>query len=186
MKLNHCQNCDTENPIDNKYCSNCGYELPKVETEKLKEKELIQKDNSKEKKKKFVGIIVGIIVFGLAYFGTQQLFFKTPSFDNTLMNIASEINKTCPIMVDSETRLDNTVSLPDKILQYNYTIINVVKDSVNLSNVRSLLEPNIIKSVRNNPQMKTLKDYKTTFNYNYKDKNGQFLLLISITPDRYE
>jgi hypothetical protein len=186
MNENCCPNCDVKNSLSNKYCSNCGFELPKIISDNTIEKELIKNEKAKEKTKKTVGIIVGIIVFAITFIGTQQLFFKTPSFDKTLMNISSEINKTCPIMVDSQTRLDNTISLPEKVLQYNYTVINVVKDSVNIDNVKNQLKPNIINNVKNNPQMKTLKDYKTTFNYYYKDKNDQFLFIIAITPNEYE
>ena len=186
MKVNYCANFNSENSFDSKYCSTCGHELPKIEPENLKVNELIHKNNSSDKKKKLAEILVGIIAFVIAYFGTQQIFFKAPSFDKTLMNIASEMNKTCPIMVDSETRLDNTIALPDKVIQYNYTLINLVKDSVNIDNAKNVLKPNILNVVKNNPQMKTLRDYKTTFNYYYKDKNGLFLLLISVTPDEYE
>lgn len=183
---NKCAKCDSENKISSRFCSNCGYELPKTEPENTNINKSIKKGKTKDSKKKIAGIIFGIIAFGLAYFGTQQLFPNSDSLDKTLMNVASEINKTCPIIIDSETRLDNTISLPNKILQYNYTTINIVKDSVNIDNVKIQLESKLINNVKNNPQMKTLKDYKTTFNYYYKDKNGLFLFIISVTPDKYE
>ncbi|MDC9722946.1 MAG: zinc ribbon domain-containing protein [Urechidicola sp.] len=183
---NNCTKCDSENNISSKFCSKCGYELPKIEPQNTKIEKPIKKGGRRGSKKKIAGIIFGIIAFGLAYFGTQQLFPNSDSLDKTLMKVASEINKTCPIMIDSETRLDNTISLPDKILQYNYTAINIVKDSLNIDDAKNQLEPNIINIVKNNPQMKTLKDYKTTFNYYYKDKNGKFLFIISVTPDKYE
>lgn len=78
-------------------------------------------------------------------FGVQQLYFKTPSFDKEMMQAASEINKTCPVMIDEQTRLDNTVALPDNSFQYNYTLVNLTKAEINLDTVRKYLEPVIIK-----------------------------------------
>ena len=42
-----------------------------------------------------------------------------------MMAAASEINKTCPIMVDQYTQLDNALALPDNSFQYNYTLIDI-------------------------------------------------------------
>ncbi len=37
------------------------------------------------------------------------------------MEIASEINKSCPMMIDKETQFDNALAMPGKVFQYNYT-----------------------------------------------------------------
>ena len=60
----------------------------------------MEQTDDKGNRKKIIGIIAGIVAFGLAYFGAQQL-FKAPSFDKAMMEAASELNKTCPIMVDA-------------------------------------------------------------------------------------
>ena len=52
--------------------------------------------------------------------------------------------------------------------------------------MRNFLEPTIINSVKTTPQMEIQRKNKTTINFHYKDKNGVFLLLISVTPDKYE
>ena len=144
-----------------------------------------QKAETKEKKKKTIGMVVRIIAFGLLYFAAQQIFFKPPSFDKVMMQAASEINKTCPIMVDEYTRLDNAVALPDNIFQYNYTLVNITKEEVNLDTVRKYIEPGIINNVKTNPDLKIYRDNKTTMRYYYKDKNGEFVHKFSVTPDQY-
>jgi hypothetical protein len=102
------------------------------------------------------------------------------------MEIASELNKTCPVMVDAETRLDNTVALPDNVFQYNYTLVNMEKSSVDTMAIKNFLVPTVKNFVKTNPQMKYQRDHKTTLNYYYKDRVGLYLFLISITPDQYE
>lgn len=186
MEKVNCTTCGTGNPENYKYCFSCGYELPKITTENLDNTNQQPTREKTNKGKKILSFVVFIIVFGLSYFAVQQLFFKVPSYDKAMMEIASEINKSCPIMVDAETRLDNTVALPKNVFQYNYTLINIEKASVDTVDIRNSLEPTIINYVKTNPQMKTQRDLKTIINYYYKDKEGVFLLIISVTPDKYE
>src|SRR5260221_1169152 len=118
----------------------------------------MEKTEDQNKTKKIVGIIVGVVAFVLSYFVVQQFFFKTPSFDKAMMEAASELNKTCPVMVDKETRLDNAVAMPDNIFQYNYTLVNLNKADVNIDTVKKYIEPGIINNVKTNPDLKNYRD----------------------------
>jgi len=141
-----------------------------------------QTENKKMNFKTLAGIVVGIVAMVLV----QQFFFKAPSFDQQMMQMASELNKTCPVMVDAETRLDNTVALPDKIFTYNYTLVNHVKDSLNVEELKDYLTPLVTNNIKTNPVMKFYRDNKITLSYYYKDKQGVFLLNIDVTPDKYQ
>jgi len=179
-----CNECGGNN-IDNlKYCRWCGYELPKPKIEEIQVP--IQKSKKKVDNKKLIGTIVGAIAFIIAYFLFQQLFFNPPKLDKALMKVASEINESCPIMLDSETRLDNSIALPPKILQYNYTLINMEKEEIDIISLINYLEPNITNNIRTSPDMKFLRDNKVTFNYYYKDKNWNYLFTITVKPEQYE
>lgn len=186
-----CTTCGTENPNHNKYCSNCGYELTKVKTESLSS---AIRQPAKEKKvgkktkmwKKTVGIVVLAIALGLAYFAIQPLFVKAPLVDRAMLKIAAEINKSCPRMIDADTRLDNAIALPGNVFQYNYTLIHLEKATADPEEMRNLLGPILVNDVKTNPQMKPQRDRKTTVNYCYKDKAGLFFLMIPVTPDKYE
>jgi hypothetical protein len=109
----------------------------------------MEQTDDKGTRKKIIGTIAGIVAFGLAYFGAQQL-FKTPSFDKAMMEAASELNKTCPIMVDQDTRLDNALAFPDNIFQYNHTLVNLDKSELNVDTVKKYLEPELINNVKTN------------------------------------
>ncbi|MGE5457041.1 MAG: hypothetical protein ACM3RX_01665 [Methanococcaceae archaeon] len=136
-------------------------------------------------KKKSVQTIIGLVV-GLAVMVlVQQLMFKAPGFDKTMMKVASELNKTCPFMVDSETQLDNAIALPDNVFQYNYTLINTSKDSIDIQVFENIMKPMLIKNIGSTPELKTFRDNKVTMVYSYKDKNGNFLSKISVTYDDY-
>jgi len=142
-------------------------------------KELSNKQN---RIKTIIGVAVGVTVMILI----QLFVFKTESFDKQMMKAASEINKMCPIMVDKETRLDNAIALPNNVFQYNYTLINIEKDNINISELKEYLKPNILNTIKTNPDLKSFREHKTTMSYNYKDKNNVFLFKLSFTPEQYK
>lgn len=146
--------------------------------------ETISKQNDKKKLnlKTIVGLAFGLIVAILV----QQYFFKPPSFDKQMMQVASELNKTCPIMVDAETQLDNAVALPEKTFQYNYTLINMYKESIDIESLEEYLKPVILNTIKTNPDLKSFRDNNVVMSYNYKDKNSAHVLKLIFTPDQYK
>jgi len=137
-------------------------------------------------RKRIIGSVVGTTVGLLVAFFIQQYFFKAPTFDKAMMEAASQINQSCPIMVDQETRLDNAVAMPGNVFQYNYTLVNLVKDSIDISGLEGYIKPVILNNVKTNPDMKGFRDNKVTMTYTYKDKDGVYITRINITPDMYE
>jgi hypothetical protein len=185
MEKVKCTNCGSENTSKAKYCSDCGYELPK-QLIVIEEPVIEQKPVKNNTNKKTLGTLIGIIAFAVAYIAVQQFFFKNVSIDKEMMKLASEINKSCPVMIDAETRLDNTIGMTNRVFQYNYTLVNIEKATTDTMAMKNYLEPMIINLVRSNPQMKYQRDNKWTLNYNYKDKAGIYLFMLSITPDKYK
>jgi hypothetical protein len=138
--------------------------------------------------KYWVGFLLFFSIFyAIGQFGGETIlkFFRKPMIDKTLMETANELNKSCPLMVDNITRLDNTIALPDKVFQYNYTVVNVVKDSIKTDDLKLYLQPRILNEVRTNPAMKFVRDNHVTVNYSYKDKIGVFLFDITVKPEQY-
>ncbi len=177
-----CEKCNKLNSNLSKYCPQCGFELP----EGIVTKNAPVEKSEKKGKNKISPIIVAIIAFVISYFAIQKLFNNPKSFDKAMMEAASEINKSCPIMIDNDTRLDNTVAMPNNIFQYNYTLVNIEKSEINIEELRRFIEPNVVNNVKTNPEMKGYKENKVTMAYFYKDKNGEFLLKIDVTPEQYK
>jgi hypothetical protein len=147
---------------------------------------MVNNSNNKMNKKKVIGIIVGAAAFLIAYFAVQQVFFKPPTFDKQMMQIASELNKSCPIMVDAETQLDNALALPDNTFQYNYTLVNMERVTVDISELENYLQPRILNNIKTNPDLKTFRDNDVIMAYNYKDRNGVHLFKLIFKPENYK
>lgn len=62
---------------------------------------------------------------------------KTNKF---LKEVADTMNKSCPMTIDESTRLDNVTTLPSRTLQYNYTLVNNVKDELDIDTIKDYLK----------------------------------------------
>ena len=138
-----------------------------------------------EKRQKTIKTIIGLIVGAAVFITVQLVFFQKQSFDKAMLEAADEINKSCPMMVDKETRLDNAAALPDNVFQYNYTLINANKSDIDIEDFTIYMEPIIVNNVKTNPDLKIYRENKVTMSYYYKDKNSLFLTKIVVTPDKY-
>ena len=134
--------------------------------------------------KKTISIVIGVAFAILAFFAVQQ-FFKSPTLNKELVKLASDMNRTLPMMVDSETRLDNTTAYPNNTFQYSYTLINYDKESIDVIELKRTLEPHIVNQLKSSPQMQWERDNKVTLDYYYKDKNGIHLFTITVKPEQY-
>ena len=144
----------------------------------------MEESTSTEKNKKTSTIVASVVGVIVSLF-ISQFFFRAPSFDKQLIAAANELNKTCPIFVDRDTRLDNAVSPKADEFHYNYTLINLTESTID-PHLKDQMTPNLTNVVRTNPGMKIFRDNDVTVVYNYKDKDGVFLFRISISPRDYK
>ena len=181
-----CSNCATENEKTSKYCSVCGYKISSSEIE-TKSEEKITELKGKTKRKLDIKTILGFVLgFFVMFYFSQYFFNPSIDIDKELAKVSSEINKNCPLIIDQYLTLDNTTTYPNKTLQYNYSIVEYEKSEINLDTVKKYVFGGVLENIKNNPDMKTLKDNKVTFNYYYKDKNGKFVTKYIVTPEMYE
>ena len=61
-----CTHCETDNPVRYKYCFSCGYELPKIAVANSDSTIQQPKRRNTDGRKKTLGVIVGVIAFGLS------------------------------------------------------------------------------------------------------------------------
>jgi hypothetical protein len=139
-----------------------------------------------ESKKKIISqVAIFAVTFIVAFLGTQYLMKSFNSSDKELMKISDDMNKKCPIMIDNETQLDNS-KVFDNTLQYNYTLINVVKNvsSFDLVGAKKFIMKNAQDNLDNSPEMKSYREKKVALKYNYKDKSGKKLFDFTINSNK--
>lgn len=108
-------------------------------------------------------------------------------YSQLMVTDANELNSQCPMMVDKETRLDNAQPMvKDNTIRYNYTLVNREKKFfTDLPKVKERMTPSLINIVKTNPSLEIYRQHQTTLEYYYKDKNGEFLFSVPVTPDLY-
>src|ERR1035437_46692 len=100
---------------------------------------------------KIFGALLICVVLVLAI---QKIFFNGPASDKEVKKFVKVMNKTCPTMVDPETRLDKVLAFADNNLQFNYTLIHKLKDSIPIARLKSYLEPVIINKIKNSGSLR--------------------------------
>jgi len=132
-------------------------------------------------------LISGAILFCvLIFMAVQVIFFKTTSPDKAVLKFSKELNKTCPTMVDAETRLDKVDALADNSLRFNYTLIYRDKDSLAIGNLKKFMEPAILNKIKTSPALSRYLNKNLTWIYSYNDKNGDFIFKITYNPEQFK
>lgn len=103
-------------------------------------------------------------------------------YDEALLQSAVEMNRTLPMMVDKDTRLDATTAGPGRRFTYSYTLINHAVADLDVSVLQNGLRPSLIANYKSLPQMKEFRDANVELHYQYKDKNGAFVADIMVSP----
>ncbi|MDA3905465.1 MAG: hypothetical protein PF484_05255 [Bacteroidales bacterium] len=111
---------------------------------------------------------------------------KNSSFEKIMQEAANELNKTCPVMVDSETRLDNAEVVGGDTFKYNYTLLNSLRSEMDLEGTVEYLEPLLVDQVKSNSALQIYRENKITMAYYYYDRNGELAFNIAVSPDKYK
>lgn len=122
----------------------------------------------------YIILLIGIIIFARC----------TGSVDSQLKKLSEEANTKCPKVLDQWTRLDSCAALPNQTIRYYHTLSEVTITDTTL--FKSQLQPQIISSVKTNPDMKFFRKNNVTMQYEYRDQTGKYLFSVNISPEIYK
>lgn len=132
---------------------------------------------------KIFGVLLVCIVLVIT---VKKIFFTSPPFDKEVLVFAKEMNKTCPSMVDPETRLDKVVTFAGSNLQFNYTLIHMLKDSLPVTRLKSYMEPVILDKIKNSGTLRRFLNKNLTWIYSYNDMKGDFIFKVTYSPEQFK
>jgi uncharacterized lipoprotein YajG len=96
------------------------------------------------------------------------------SIPDVLKASVNAINKTTPQMVDSETRLDSSYALENKLV-YKYTMINHSVDDLDTEKFQEIIIKQVTGFVCTSPDMKYFVDNAVDVAYSYFDKDSKYI-----------
>lgn len=114
-------------------------------------------------------ILIGLIPFTVQAEAPDALLVKT----------VAQLNKHTPLTLDDETRLDG-VSGKNKVLTYEYTLVNYAKAELDLVILESNIAPVVTRGACAEASMKPLFDSGVSVHYHYKGKAGESLMKIKV------
>jgi hypothetical protein len=137
-------------------------------------------------KRKKVILFLSLIIILTSAFAVKKLFFTDSAFDKQLKMLSTEINKSTPLLVDENTRLDRTETKRGEIFLYHYTLVNMEKGKFEEEELREFLRTQILDNIKNNPDLQYFRQYGKAMTYTYKDKNNARLFDLTFTEKDYK
>jgi hypothetical protein len=123
------------------------------------------------------------IAFTFFSYSCQTKTKQTSAYE-FLKAVSTDINKKCPIQVDSILKLENTIAFPIATFRYNYTLkFDTVK--YDIYEFEKSLKITTLNMAKTNPDGKMFKNLYTTLEYNFSDTSGNFLFRMVFKPEEY-
>ena len=130
-------------------------------------------------------VIIGVALAVAAYFQ----FFLSEQADEVsteITELVEKYNKSCPLNIQEGIRLDS-VNLPqERTVQYNLTLMNVVKETAELNVIQEEIRKSLLSTAKANPGLQVFRENDYTLVYSYSDKKKVFLFDVKILPDEYK
>ena len=127
-----------------------------------------------------------LFIIILVFFSQCSTAQSDEEIQSMLFKVSQKINESLPMTVDADTRMDSMISLSNRTIQYNYTLVNTEKEYFDKNIIDKVFYPTLLNDVKTNPGLKPFRDINITLVYNYRDKNGKFLLKYTFPPEKYK
>ena len=132
---------------------------------------------------KFLYALVAAAVLSTSVYGKEnpagsKLNVRSKEYLNQL---ASELNKSFPMMVDSETEITNVMGF-DSMLVYNYRLVNVEVAELDKDKFVSIMRSQLLNGVCTNPETQKIIREGVTLRYTYADKTSKHIASVDVRP----
>lgn len=130
-------------------------------------------------------VIIGVAL-ALAAFFQLYLSENADEVSTEITELVDKYNKNCPLTIQEGIRLDSVTLPQEKIVQYNLTLLNVVKETAEVNVIQEEIRKSLISTAKANPGLQVFRDNDYILNYSYSDKKKVFLFNVKILPDEYK
>jgi hypothetical protein len=128
-------------------------------------------------------IVIALGVVGYFYFVLAE---STEEVDAEVTELVGKYNKNCPLPIQEGIRLDSVSLHEERTVQYNLTLLNVVKETAEVNVIKAEIEKSLISTAKGNPGLQVFTDNDYTLVYSYSDQKNAFLFNVKIFPDQYK
>jgi hypothetical protein len=97
------------------------------------------------------------------------------SLDQTLANVSAYLNRSAPLTLDADTRLDRVTSGPGHRLSYHYTLMSVQSKAFKRAEFQKLIREPLQAKLCGSKEMRSFLVRGVTISYDYLGKDGNRL-----------
>jgi hypothetical protein len=130
-------------------------------------------------KKILIGLLAIVAIVGLARFYYMKGVLAARYSLSDLQGMAAEANKTLPILVDAETRLDKVVA-SEHLLEKRYTLISAQASNELTDKLTSKLFPILKTQSCQNKQSMNFYQSGVSEAFTYSDMNGKPIATLTV------
>jgi hypothetical protein len=130
-------------------------------------------------------ILIGIAVALVAYF-QFYLGEKEDEVNTEVKELVAKYNKSCPLNIQEGIRLDSVTFPQERTVQYNLTLLKVVKETAEISVIQEEIRKSLLSTAKANPGLQVFRENDYSLVYSYSDKKKVFLFTVKILPDQYK
>lgn len=130
-------------------------------------------------------LLIGIAVAFVAYF-QFYLGEKEDEVNTEVKELVVKYNKSCPLNIQEGIRLDSVTLPQERTVQYNLTLIKVVKETAEIGVIQEEIRKSLLSTAKANPGLQVFRENDYTLIYSYSDKKKVFLFDVKILPDEYK
>lgn len=133
--------------------------------------------------RKIIKIVIIVVLMGVA----QYYFVKEKPASNELAALVTKYNAACPMMISDDIRMESVNQLPDNTVQYDFTLVRVLKGSIDVADLKKSVEKEILATSKKNLSLEAFRDNDSTVIYHYMDNssNQENLFIVTLTPEMY-
>ncbi|CAD0003420.1 hypothetical protein [Flavobacterium salmonis] len=138
------------------------------------------------RKQNILFLAILVIAMGIAGYFYFFIAENTEEINIEATQLVEKYNKNCPLTIQEGIRLDSVSLHEERIVKYNLTLLNVVKETAEVDIIKKEIEKSLISTAKENTGFQVFRDNDYTLAYSYSDKNKAFLFDVKIFPDQYK
>ena len=142
-------------------------------------------EDKRRKKRILIRKVIKIVFVIALILLAQHFYFKNKMVGDEITPLVANYNNACPMMISDDIRMESVNSLPDNTVQYDFTLVRVIKENIDVKALKTSVEKEILSSSKTNPSLEAFRNNNSTVVYIYRDKNQKNLFKVVLTPEMY-
>lgn len=142
-------------------------------------------EDKRRKKRILIRKVIKIVFVIALILLAQHFYFQNKMVGDEIAPLVANYNSACPMIISDDIRMESVNSLPDNTVQYDFTLVRVIKENIDVKALKTSVEKEILSSSKTNPSLEAFRSNNTTVVYIYRDNNQKMLFKVVLTPEFY-